>query len=134
MHDKQSFIRTAHPVMPKPAFLKETPMTIQLPPTIAAYFANDRNGDATAISEIFAPGAVVIDEGNTYTGRDAIRQWMANASTRYTYTSEPFSLTEKGGVITVTSHLVGNFPGSPVDLRYLFVLDGTLISRLEIVV
>jgi hypothetical protein len=34
--------------------------------------------------------------------------------------------------ITVTGHVSGNFPGSPVDLRYAFVLDGERIARLEI--
>ncbi|MCA0851552.1 nuclear transport factor 2 family protein [Salipiger thiooxidans] len=75
----------------------------------------------------------VIDEGNTYTGRDAIRQWMANASTLYTYTVEPFEIAEDGQRTIVTSHLVGNFPGSPVDLRYFFVLRGNKIAELEIV-
>jgi ketosteroid isomerase-like protein len=108
-------------------------MTIQLPDVITAYFAADRKADADAISDCFTPEAVVVDEGNTYTGRDAIRQRMANASTQYTYTVEPFALAEEGGRLVVTSHLVGNFPGSPVDLRYRFVLDGDKIAELEIV-
>lgn len=108
-------------------------MTIQLPDAIARYFAADKQGKAEAISQCFTPDAVVVDEGNTYTGRDAIRQWMANASTQYTYTAEPFALTEEDGRTVVTSHLVGNFPGSPVDLRYSFVLDGDKIAELEIV-
>jgi len=33
----------------------------------------------------------------------------------------------------VTSHVVGDFPGSPIDLRYLFVLDDDRIAELEIV-
>ncbi|MEQ8923274.1 MAG: nuclear transport factor 2 family protein, partial [Roseovarius sp.] len=70
---------------------------------------------------------------NTYTGRDAIRQWMANASTQYTYTVEPFDLSKDDKRTVVTSHLVGNFPGSPVDLRYFFVLKGDKIAELEIV-
>ena len=109
-------------------------MSIQLPHPIATYFANDNKGNTKAIAACFTEGAVVIDEGHTYSGRDAVRQWMANASTKYTYTSDPFSITEKGGEITVTSHLVGDFPGSPVDLRYLFVLDGDMIARLEILI
>lgn len=108
-------------------------MTIELPGPIAAYFSADKKGDAKAISECFTPDAVVIDEGNTYTGRDAIRQWMANASTQYTYAAEPFALSEEGGRTVVTSHLVGNFPGSPVDLRYFFVLQEDKIAELEIV-
>lgn len=108
-------------------------MSIELPGPIAAYFSADRKGNAQAISECFTQDAVVVDEGNTYTGRDAIRQWMANASTQYTYTVEPFAIVEENGKTTVTSHLVGNFPGSPVDLRYFFVLDGEKIAELEIV-
>lgn len=108
-------------------------MTIDLPNVIDAYFAADKKGNAQAISECFTVDAIVVDEGNTYTGRDAIRQWMANASTQYTYTVEPFALSEEGGRTMVTSHLVGNFPGSPVDLRYFFELDGDKIAGLEIV-
>jgi uncharacterized protein (TIGR02246 family) len=108
-------------------------MSIDLPEVIAAYFKADKKGNAQAISECFTPDAVVVDEGNTYTGRDAIRQWMANASTKYTYTVEPYVQAKEGGRTVVTSHLVGNFPGSPVDLRYFFVLKDGMIAELEIV-
>lgn len=107
-------------------------MTLQLPSVIAGYFAADKTGQAEAISELFTPGAVVTDEGNTYTGREAIRQWMANASTQYSYTVEPFAIAEDGGKTVVTSRLVGNFPGSPVNLKYVFVLQDNKIAELEI--
>lgn len=108
-------------------------MAIELPAPITAYFAADRNGGAQALAQCFAPGATVIDEGNTYEGREAIRDWIAHASTEYSYTVEPFALTEEVGRIVVTSHLVGNFPGSPVDLRYRFVVEDDQIAQLEIV-
>lgn len=107
-------------------------MSIELPDVTAAYFSADKSGDAQAISECFAPDATVLDEGNTYAGREAIRQWMANASTQYSYTVEPVALRRDGARTIVTGHLVGNFPGSPVDLRYVFVLRGTEIAELEI--
>lgn len=108
-------------------------MSIDLPEVIDAYFSADKKGNAQAISECFTPDAVVVDEGNTYTGRDAIRQWMANVSTKYTYTVELFALAEEGGRTIITSRLVGNFPGSPVDLRYFFALKDGMIAELEIV-
>ena len=108
-------------------------MKPELPNVIEQYFSADKKGNAQALSECFADGAIVVDEGNTYTGREAIRQWMANASTQYSYTVEPFSVTEEGERTIVTSRLVGNFPGSPVDLRYLFLLRGDKIAELEIV-
>lgn len=108
-------------------------MSINLPEVIDAYFKADRQGDAQSIAACFTPDAVVVDEGNTYIGRDAIRQWMANASTQYTYTVEPFAMEQDEGRLVITSHLAGNFPGSPVDLRYIFVLKDGMIAGLEIV-
>jgi ketosteroid isomerase-like protein len=108
-------------------------MSIKLPNVIRAYFAADKTRDAEALSDCFMTGAVVVDEGNTYTGREAIRQWMANASTKYSYTVEPFMVSDHGGNVVVTSRLVGTFPGSPVDLRYVFALSGDRIAALEIV-
>ena len=108
-------------------------MSINLPGVIDAYFNADNKGNAQAISECFTQDAEVVDEGNTYTGRNAIRQWMVNASTEYTYTVEPFALAEEGGRAVITSHLVGSFPGSPVDLRYFFTLKDGMIAKLEIV-
>lgn len=108
-------------------------MSLDLPDPIARYFAADKRGDPASLAACFTSDAIVIDEGNTYAGHEAIRQWMANASTQYNYTVEPFALTEQDGRMIVTSRLEGNFPGSPVDLRYLFVIDGDRISALEIV-
>ena len=107
-------------------------MSLDLPAAITRYFAADKLGDAGAIAACVTPDAIVIDEGNTFAGREAIRQWMANASTQYSYTAEPFALAHRDGRIVVTSRLVGNFPGSPVDLCYQFVIDGDLIAELEI--
>jgi isoquinoline 1-oxidoreductase beta subunit len=56
-----------------------------------------------------------------------------STSTWSEYTSEPFACEAKDGKIVVTSHLVGNFPGSPVDLRYFFKLEGDKIASLEII-
>ena len=63
---------------------------------------------------------------------EAIRRWRTDTSTKYDYVSEPFAITTKDGVTVVTSHLTGHFPGSPVDLRFFFRLEGDKISALEI--
>jgi ketosteroid isomerase-like protein len=107
-------------------------MSLDLPTPIAAYFSAD-NGDGDAVSRCFTEQAVVMDEGHTYKGRAAIRQWKADTSTKYNYTSEPMAVERKDGKIIVTSHLVGDFPGSPVDLRYFFVLEGEEIAALEVI-
>jgi SnoaL-like domain len=107
-------------------------MTLDLPQPISAYFTADK-GDSDAVSQCFTETAVVKDEGHTYRGRAAIRQWKAEASTKYQYTSEPFACEQKDGTFVVTSRLTGNFPGSPVNLRFFFRLDGDEIESLEII-
>jgi len=107
-------------------------MSIELPRPIAAYFAADKR-DSEAIARCFTENAVVKDEGHTYTGLSAIKQWKADASAKYEYTSEPFASEERDGKTIVTSRLVGNFPGSPVNLRFFFKLEGGKIAALEII-
>ena len=103
--------------------MKQPTRSLNLPKPIAAYFSADK-GDAKAVSECFTENAVVKDEGHAYKGRAAIKQWKTGTSTKYEYTSEPVACEEKDGIIVVTSHLVGNFPGIPVDLRFFFKLEG----------
>ena len=107
-------------------------MTFDLPGPISAYFAADRE-DGEAVARCFTEAAVVKDEGRTYRGRAAIKQWKAEASAKYQYTSEPFACEQKDGKFVVTSQLTGNFPGSPVNLRFIFGLEGDKIASLEII-
>lgn len=108
--------------------------TLSLPEPVAAYFAADKHQNAEAIARCFTAHAVVKDEGHTHTGIDAIKAWKAAASAKYTYTTEPFALEHSDGHQVVTSRVEGNFPGSPVDLRYRFRLERGLIASLEITV
>ncbi len=107
-------------------------MTLHLRKPIAAYFEAGPT-DNEAVVQCFTDNAVVTDEGRTYQGRAAIRQWKSDVSKKYTYTSEPYGSEEKDGKTIVTSRLTGNFPGSPVDLRFLFGLEGNKIRSLEII-
>lgn len=104
---------------------------LQLPEPIAAYFAADQQ-NPDALARCFTPQASVKDEGHTHVGQAAIRAWKAAASTQYRYTSEPFALAQQEGHHLVSSHVVGNFPGSPLDLQYRFRLERGLIAALEI--
>lgn len=106
-------------------------MTLELPKPIAAYFTADKQ-DSEAVAQCFTDTAVVKDEGRTYHGRAAIKQWKADAASKYQYTSEPFACEQKDGKFVVTSRLTGNFPGSPVNLRFIFGLDGDKIASLDI--
>ena len=105
--------------------------TLILPEPIAAYFAADKQ-HPEALARCFTAGATVKDEGRTYAGVDAITAWKAATSAAYTYTVEPLALDQKGRSQVVRGRVTGNFPGSPVDLRYHFRLERGLIAWLEI--
>ena len=112
--------------------MKPATKSLNLPKPIAAYFTADK-GDGDAVSRCFTEDAVVKDEGHTHRGRAAIKTWKTDASAKYDYTSHPIACEEKDGKTIVTSHLAGNFPGSPVDLRFFFTLGGNKIASLEII-
>ncbi|PZU56455.1 MAG: polyketide cyclase [Sphingobium sp.] len=106
-------------------------MPIALPAPISAYFAADA-ADGGSVAACFTPDAVVIDEKQTHHGREAISRWKAETSTRYRYVAEPVAIEADGDAQIVTAHLTGDFPGSPIDLRYAFTLADGEIARLEI--
>lgn len=105
--------------------------TLNLPEPIAAYFAAERQ-TPEAFARCFTAQARVKDEGHTYTGLAAIQAWKAAASARYTDTAQPLALEREADFHLVRARVTGNFPGSPVDLRYRFALEPGLIASLEI--
>jgi hypothetical protein len=105
--------------------------SISLPPVIAAYFAADTT-DAKQVAQCFTASAVVVDEHRTHRGRPAITEWKAAATAKYHYTSEPLWSQVSGDEVAVKARLTGDFPGSPIELRYRFTLEGERIGRLEI--
>lgn len=106
-------------------------MPIELPPPIAAYFEADR-GDGVTVADCFTLDAIVHDEGHVHQGVDEIRKWRAEVAAKYTYSCEPLSVEQREDATVVTCRLVGNFPDSPVELRFFFRIAGEKISSLEV--
>jgi hypothetical protein len=84
------------------------------------------------VARCFADNAVVRDEGRTIKGLAAIKQWKAETKKKYQHTVEPLESAQKDGKTVVTSRVAGNFPGSPVNLEFVFGLEGNKIASLEI--
>jgi hypothetical protein len=103
---------------------------LTLPAPVAAYFAAEH--DPEALARCFASHAVMKDDGHTYSGLDAIKSFMAEASAKYNATSVPFAMEREDGLQVVRASVTGNFPGSPIELSYRFRLDDGLIASLEI--
>jgi hypothetical protein len=109
-----------------------TGVPIDLPAPIALYIAAENRGDAQALDQCFTENAVVRDERQTFAGLAAIKRWKAETTKKYRHTVEPLACAQKGGKTIVTSRLTGNFPGSPIELQFIFLLDGDKIASLEI--
>lgn len=103
---------------------------LTLPEPIAAFFAAEHMPEALA--RCFVAQAVMKDDGHTYTGVNAIKAFMAEASAKYSATSVPFASEREDGFQVVSAKVTGNFPGSPIDLSYRFRLERGLIASLEI--
>ena len=107
-------------------------MISNLPAPITIYVAAENSGDWEALAQCFAGNAVVRDEGKTIEGLAAIKKWKAETKKKYQHTIEPMAVAEKDGKTIVTNRLIGNFPGSPIELEFVFTLDGNKIASLEI--
>jgi ketosteroid isomerase-like protein len=105
---------------------------VDLPTPIALYIAAENRGDAEALAQCFAENAVVRDEGRTIEGLAAIKEWKAETQKKYQHTIEPLASVQKDDKTIVTNRLAGNFPGSPIELEFVFTLEGDKIASLEI--
>ena len=107
-------------------------MNQQLSESINTYFAASNEKDLSRIQHCFCEDATVIDEGSTRRGHAAIQSWMQEAQNKYEYSVEPISAAKEKERVIVTATVSGNFPGSPAQLHYAFLLNEHKIQSLEI--
>src|SRR5258705_519382 len=99
-------------------------MSVQLPQPITAYVAAENAADPAALASCFTEDAVVRDEGGAYTGPAAIRDWAAETHRKYGHSLEALACEQTDGQTIVTNRLTGSFPGSPIELEFVFRLAG----------
>lgn len=109
-------------------------MTIaDAPDVVVRYMRAAAEGDVATLVACFIADAEVVDEDQTFRGHDEIRRWRATLASKFTYTLEVVGSEATGpNSFSVIAKLVGNFPSSPVELKFRFVLRGELIAALEI--
>lgn len=103
-----------------------------LPAAITTYWTEANAGHAGPAAACFAPDAEVRDEGHTHRGPDAIHAWIEDTARKYHPQVEPLLAAEADGRLTVAARVSGNFPGSPVELDFVFTLSAGRIAKLEI--
>ena len=105
---------------------------MKTPSIIAAFVKAKNDRDTNAVVACFARDAVVHDEGKKMTGLTAITKWSDEGFKKYQYTIDPTGIAKGDKETILTATLTGNFPGSPVELDYTFMLSNDKISSLEI--
>ena len=107
-------------------------MIDNLPRPIALYIEAENSGDVNLFDQCFAEDAAVRDESETHKGVAAIKAWKEETKRKYQHTVDPLRVAERDGKVIVTNRLSGNFPGSPIELDFVFTLTGDKIVSLEI--
>ena len=106
--------------------------TATLPIPVAKYIVGVNAQDINAVTACFSENAVVRDEGQNRQGIAGIGEWAQEVSRRYRPTVDVMDVAETDGKTIITGRVSGDFPGSPIELRYVFTLEGGKIARLEI--
>ncbi|HWZ70323.1 MAG TPA: nuclear transport factor 2 family protein [Casimicrobiaceae bacterium] len=107
-------------------------MSVHLPSPIDLYVKIENSGNVEELSECFASDATVRDEGCTYEGLAAIKEWKADTKKKYNHTVAPLEVADRDGKTVLKAELAGDFPSSPVTLEFSFALEDGKIVSLEI--
>ncbi|KUN15386.1 hypothetical protein AQJ11_43395 [Streptomyces corchorusii] len=104
-----------------------------LPATVREFFAAHVVRDADTASSFLAEDAVVVDQGETFRGRQEAHAFLRDAGSEFEYTTEQIGahrVDDAHWVVTV--RLEGTFPGGVAELDYRFALRDDLVTELVI--
>lgn len=107
-------------------------MDATLNPTLATYLQANNERNTAAQLACFSPDAVVFDEEKTHRGLAEIGRWLEETGAAYASVFQVTEVSEENSETVVTCLVSGNFPGSPVHLRFFFTLGDNKITALAI--
>jgi hypothetical protein len=113
------------------AFSPANIMITELPPVIAAFFQSTNTREFSDFLSLFTDDAHVNDETNDYYGAQ-IADWIDRATADAKPSADITAITRENDQFVVTAQVSGNFPGSPIPLRYYFTLKDAKIATLLI--
>jgi len=105
---------------------------MSLPDILTRYFDAANRFDIHDASDCFTSVAFVHDEERDHAGREAIRAWIEETTLKYHSQFEMMHFDAHGNEIQVTAKVSGDFPGSPINLQFNFILRDGKIDKLTI--
>lgn len=103
-----------------------------IPEVVSAYFDANQANDVDALNQIFSDSAIVEDENSLYRGIVEIRTWWLAMKEKYQYFLELIEVSNTDHISTVLTQVSGNFPNSPVKLKFQFTLENGKVVKLRI--
>ena len=119
-------------LFPMPPTNSDNAISFGLPRPVAVYLAAVKAKDTEMLALCFADDARVHDENSDYRGLDAIRAWKQETDAKYRYVMDLLDASVSENTVKLRARLTGDFPGSPIELDYTFMLANDKISSLEI--
>jgi ketosteroid isomerase-like protein len=104
-----------------------------LPATVRGFFAAHVVHDADTASSFLTEDAVIVDQAETFRGREETHAFLRDAGAEFEYTTEQIGarrVDEAHWVVTV--RIEGTFPGGVAELDYRFALRDDLVAELVI--
>ncbi|MET8998492.1 nuclear transport factor 2 family protein [Amycolatopsis sp. Hca4] len=104
-----------------------------LPATVREFFAAHVVRDADTASSFLTEDAVIIDQDETFRGREDVHAFLRDAGSEFEYTTEQLGAhraDDNHWVVTV--RLEGTFPGGIAELDYRFTLRDDRIAEIVI--
>ncbi|MCH7335757.1 nuclear transport factor 2 family protein [Acinetobacter sp. NIPH 2699] len=103
-----------------------------IPEVVSAYFDADQAHDIEALNQIFSDVATVEDENIQHNGIVEIRTWWFAVKEKYQHFLKPLEVSNTDHISTVLTQVSGNFPNSPVTLKFQFTLENGKVVKLRI--
>lgn len=107
-------------------------MTLRISPLLETFVTATNNHDGAALAACFVDDGVVHDEGTTHRGHAAIRAWFETVVRKYRFTIVASNVETSYDETVLTTRVTGEFPGSPIELRYCFNIGEERIRGLSI--
>jgi len=107
-------------------------LATSLPETVTRYIEASNGFDANAAAACFAPDAVLRDQDQDYIGIKAIETLISESSEKYQPHATVTRAQKDGEKVMLTAKVAGQFPGSPVELKFDFLLRQGKIAKLTI--
>ena len=107
--------------------------TDSLPATVRDFLSAHVVHDAATASSFLAEDAVVVDQGETFRGREKAHAFLRDAGSEFEYTTEQIGARRVDDAHwVVILRLEGTFPGGVAELDYRFTLRDDLVTELVI--